>query len=113
MINALRDRTHENSSQIDAIIAGRVLGALAVGGGGGVQDTALSIAAIQTQLATQRGVNDLRSAVLTFETIFSNKQENLEHDCNSLRREVARLNAINTTMQSQLNTLECRINRMT
>ena len=102
----------ENSRKIDAIIAGRLLGALAVERGGGVQETALAIAAIQTQNVVQQDVHNLREAVRCFRSVFSEQQNTIVDQCNLLRREVMRLNTVNTNTQAQLNTLEDRINRI-
>ena len=131
LINSLRDRMdeagiaitmrdrmvtaelEEHSRKIEAIVAGRVLGALSVGGAGGVQETALAIAAIQTQNVVQQDVHNLREAVRCFRSVFSEQQNTIVDQCNLLRREVVRLNTVNTNTQAQLNTLEDRINRMT
>ena len=94
----------ENSRKIDAIIAGRLLGALAVERGGGVQETALAIAAIQTQNVVQQDVHNLREAVRCFRSVFSEQQNTIVDQCNLLRREVVRLNTVNTNTQTQLNT---------
>ena len=103
----------EHSCKIEAIVAGRLLGALAVGGGGGVQETALAIEAIQTQNVVQQDVHNLREAVRCFRSVFSEQQNTIVDQCNLLRREVVRLNTVNTNTQAQLNTLEDRVNRMT
>ena len=101
--DAMAAELDEHSRRIEAIIAGRLLGALAVGGGNGDQQVALSIAAIQTQITVQRSVNDLRSAVRCFSTVFDNQHKTLADQCNLLRREVASLNMANNNIQIQYN----------
>ena len=111
--DAMAAELDEHSRRIEAIIAGRLLGALAVGGGAEAQPTALAIAAIQTQIVVQQDVNKLKESTRLFNNNICKQANNAAAECYMLRGEVERLTTINRNTQAQLDTLEARINRMT
>ena len=103
---------HGNS--INAIKAGRLLGVVAAGGGGnGVQQQALSIAAMQSQDYVQHDIRWVKDEMQFVRSLFCEEQERDQATRRAVQHEVERLAIVNTNMQTQLNTLEDCINRMT